>query len=726
MAGEFGTWKLVFTVGKPGLPTGGGLRISTDSDSDWGWPQFTEPGEAEYTTAIGPVDSSFALSASDHLTLAVTVLGRPLNDGEEIVITYGDRVGGGPDSRAQTFLERRRYFWIEVDGRGDGKYESIPTAVELNVRGGDAARLVVTAPSDAVAGEPFRVLIKAEDAWGNPAERYRGRVRVEGAGVRFPVQEVTFGDGDGGVASIDGWEVSEAGVLRVVATDQAHGLQASSNAVVAQETAPERRLFWGDPHGGQVVDPRKIGEFFDYARDVAGIHFAGFQRNDHAMSSPAYRMQQSVEKERYAPGRFVPLPGFEWSGDHEAGGHHNVYFRRFDQPIRRSGHRNIDDKSDLGTDLNHVQDLYRAYRLEDVVITPHVGGVHADLAYHEPELEPAIEITSTHGTFEWFLREALERRYKVGFVGGSDCYTGRPGDDHPGHQLRRYAKAGLTGVYSEDLTLEGILEAVKARRCYATTGARIAVLVDCDGYPMGSEFRTSSSPEFRVRIGASAPIESVELYRGVDLMHRFDLGLRLSRHRLRVTWQGASRRSSYSGVVWDGRVRISGASIQRVDTLRFDSPRSHLTSQSDNELAWTSWACGYRSGLAIDLDGAEAEVEVDMTSSLISGARFGGHGEAPPQRMSFAPAERTHLAVSTADLADSPREVPLGILDRRIILDMAPEPGPTEVELEFRDDSPRPGVNQYWIKVVQSDLEMAWTSPVFVDFVADPLGGGSG
>lgn len=219
MAGEFGTWKLVFTVGKPGLPTGGGLRISTDSDSDWGWPQFTEPGEAEYTTAIGPVDSSFALSASDHLTLAVTVLGRPLNDGEEIVITYGDRVGGGPDSRAQTFLERRRYFWIEVDGRGDGKYESIPTAVELNVRGGDAARLVVTAPSDAVAGEPFRVLIKAEDAWGNPAERYRGRVRVEGAGVRFPVQEVTFGDGDGGVASIDGWEVSEAGVLRVVATD---------------------------------------------------------------------------------------------------------------------------------------------------------------------------------------------------------------------------------------------------------------------------------------------------------------------------------------------------------------------------------------------------------------------------------------------------------------------------------------------------------------------------
>jgi len=726
VAGEFGTWKLVFTAGVRGLSTGGGLRISTDSDSDWGWPQFAEPGEAEYTTAVGPLDSSFSLTSGDHLTLAVTVVGRPIKAGEEIVITYGDRIGGGPGSRAQTFLEQRRYFWIEVDCEGDGNFVSIPGAPELRVAGGDATRLVVTAPSDAIAGEPFRILIKAEDTWGNPAERYRGRVRVEGAGVRFPAREVVLEEGQGGVAALDGCEVTEPGILRIVVSDPERGLRASSNAIVAHESAPALRLYWGDPHGGQVVDPRKISDFFDYARGVAGIHFAGFQRNDNAMSSPAYRVQQEVERRHYAPGRFVPLPGFEWSGDHNAGGHHNVYFRRFDQPIRRSGHRNVSDTSDASTDLPHVRDLHRAYRLQDVVITPHVGGVHADLSFHEPELEPAIEVTSTHGTFEWFLRESLERRYKVGFVGGSDCYTGRPGDDHPGHQLRRYAKAGLTGVYAEALTLEGVLEAIKARRCYATTGARIAVLVDCDGHPMGSEFRTSTSPEFRVRIGATAPVESVELYRGVDLLHRFDLGLRLSRHRLRLTWQGASRRSSYSGVVWDGRVRISGASIQTADLLRFDSPRSHIVAQSDNEIAWTSWACGYRSGLTLDLDSAEAAVEVDIKSSLISGARYGGHGEAPPQRMSFAPAERTHLSTSTADLADSPREVALGILDRKIVLDMAPEPGPTELELEFRDRAPAPGVNPYWVKVVQSDLEMAWTSPVFVDFVADPLSAGSG
>ena len=31
------------------------------------------------------------------------------------------------------------------------------------------------------------------------------------------------------------------------------------------------------------------------------------------------------------------------------------------------------------------------------------------------------------GQFEWLLREAIERGYKVGFVAGSDDHKGRPG-----------------------------------------------------------------------------------------------------------------------------------------------------------------------------------------------------------------------------------------------------------------------------------------------------------
>ena len=46
VAGEFGTWQLVYTVGPAGLATGGAVRIVTDSDTDWGWPQVADPSGA--------------------------------------------------------------------------------------------------------------------------------------------------------------------------------------------------------------------------------------------------------------------------------------------------------------------------------------------------------------------------------------------------------------------------------------------------------------------------------------------------------------------------------------------------------------------------------------------------------------------------------------------------------------------------------------------------------
>ena len=210
-----------------------------------------------------------------------------------------------------------------------------------------------------------------------------------------------------------------------------------------------------------------------------------------------------------------------------------------------------------------MRDLYAAYRHSDVLITPHVGGAHADLTYHEPTIEPAIEITSTHGSFEWFLEEALQHRYTVGFVGGSDSHTGRPGSDTPGYQPRRYAQAGLTGIYASDLTLEAFFTALKARRCYATTGARIVVRVDADGHAMGAAYSTSTSPTIAVSITGTAPLESVELYRGLEKIYSHPIEATPDPERVRILWHGASRKSSYSGVVWDGTATLTERNADR-------------------------------------------------------------------------------------------------------------------------------------------------------------------
>lgn len=725
VAGSYGTWRLLYTVGARGIASGGAIKIDTDSDSDWGWPQAEDPSAPEYLTLTVPEGAEVALRLRDHLSLLLLVTGRPLTPGEQIVLTYGDRSGGGAGSRAQTFREDRRRFWVEVDADGTGSFTSLPDPPELKIIGGAASRLVVIAPSTVVVDEPFSLLVKAEDNWGNPAAAYRGHVRLEAAGLLIPGGALAFAGSDGGVCVVGECRALEPGAHRIAAVDAEAGLRAQSNPVIASRQHPVHRLYWGDPHGGQVVDPQKIGDFFRYARDVAGIDVVGFQRNDHVMSNEAYALQQRYEREYYEPGRLVPLPGYEWSGEREVGGHHNVYFRRFDQPIRRSDHRGTLDRSDQETDLRHVLDLYRAYRHADVLIMPHVGGVHADLAYHEPALEPVVEVTSTHGSFEWYLRETLERRYTLGFVGGSDSYTGRPGDDRPGHQLRRYAKSGLTGIYATALTLEAILDAIKARRCYATTGARIVAALSGDGHPMGAEYTTDAPPEIGVSVWGTAPVEQVEVYRGLDLIYRHDLRLRTSPNRIRILWEGASRKSSYSGVVWDGCARVRGGRISGVTTLRFDSPRSHVSSSAGDELRWHSWTCGYASGVVFDLEGGpDVRIEVLVSSATITGARYGGHGEAPPQRMSFAPADRIRIEVALADLRSGPRVVVLGILDRKLTVGLAPEPGPERVEFSFRDPSPAPGINPYWVKVVQADMEMAWTSPLFVDYASPPARGG--
>ena len=491
-------------------------------------------------------------------------------------MTYGDQSEGGQGFRSQTFQEARHYFWVDVDAAGDGNTVTLPEPPYLSIVGGEAEKLVVTVPSMVIAGEEFQIQIRAEDAWGNPATMYRGTVKIQSGHVRVPTQQLTFNEGDKGVRWIEGCTLTQTGIHRLTITDEKSGLTAQSNPMLCQETKPRYNLYWGDSHGGQIAMAEKILDFFQYARDVAAIHFAGYQRNDHVLSKRDWALQQAAERAYDQPGRFVALPGYEWSANTSRGGHHNVYFRRHDQPIRRSDHGGLEDKSDADTDLYHIQDVYEAFRNSDTVITAHVGGEHSDLTYHDPALEPAVEVTSDHGTFEWILEEALQRNYKMGFFGGSDSHNGRPGNDTPGFQHRRYAKAGLAAVYAPELTISDVLSAYKDRRIYATTGARILMHTEATGHLMGTEFTTSEKPQISAFVAGTAPFESVELFRGLERVYSHPVDCGTDNNRVRILWEGASRKSSYSGVIWEGKLRVAGRRVANVDKIRFDSPRSRM------------------------------------------------------------------------------------------------------------------------------------------------------
>ena len=722
IAGSYGTWRLTYVAGSEGVASGGRIRVYTDSDTDWGIPQFRDPAGEDYMTVLAPEGVRVAVLTQGSPSLLLHVRGRALEPGERVALTYGDRSRGGLGSRAQTFVERKRYFSVAVDSHGDGSFVSLPDPPHVSVVGGLATDLVAIAPSTVVVGQPFSLLVKAQDAWGNPAQAYRGRVRVESPIVETGLVDHAFSADDGGVWRIEGCRCSSPGLHRIGVEEEQGELTTESNPILCVEAAGPYTLFWGDPHGGQLHMAAKIPDFFRYARDIAAIDFTGYQANGHRVSTEDWAVQQRAEREFYQPGRFVPLPGFEWTGETRAGGHHNVYFRRHGQAIRRSGHlANIAGQTDHDTDLPHILDVHQAYRNTDTVITPHVGGGRADLTYHEPNLEPVIEVTSTHGTFEWFLEDALRRGYKLGFIGGSDGYTGRPGAEYPGHLVRRYAKGGLAALYASELTIDGILEALQARRGYGTTGARILIRLEADGHVMGDSCRTRSLPRISAFVAGSAPLESVELFRGLERVYSHPLEVTPARNRVRILWEGASRRTSYSGVIWDGRLQVAGGRIALGETIRFDSPRSHVFDLGGDGLRWHSVTCGYRSGMVLEVEGSpQVELDFAIDTSLITRSCFGGFGDVPPSTVSYTPAERLHFRVRMGDVERGPVVVEVGSLNRRLTISLAPEAGTREVEFTYTDPAPLPGINPYWLRVVQADMEMAWTSPVFLDCVAAP------
>ena len=76
-------------------------------------------------------------------------------------------------------------------------------------------------------------------------------------------------------------------------------------------------------------------------------------------------------------------------------------------------------------------------------------------------------------------------------------------------------------------------------------------------------------------------------------------------------------------------------------------------------LRWHSVTCGYRSGVVLDLADAadDAELQLVVSTSLISRPYFGGHGDEDPGRMSYAPAESVTFTCSVRELAAGQQEM---------------------------------------------------------------------
>lgn len=712
-AGSRGTWTLTYTAGAHGLDDGGALLVAVRQIADWGPPQTTDPAGDDYVGAATSAGAALRVAYDPRAFIRpwrqgvrVTVEDGHLAPGDTITIVFGDRSGGGGGLRMQTFPERRFALRVLVDCFGSGDYRPLAAQPALQVIAGPAARLVAVGPSAARPGAPTWLLVRALDRWGNPAPTYRGTVALAGpAGVTLPAP-YRFRPEDRGVHRFAGLVLRAPATYRLTVADAAAGFVATANPCRCAEPADTgpHTLYWGDPHGQseETVGTGDVESYWAYLRDVAGADFGAHCGNDFQITTAFFARLREVVRRYHEPGRFVPFLAYEWSGNHAVGGDHNVYFLHDDPArsrIHRSSHWQIPGDPDTATDRASIAALRAEYRgRDDVLLLPHVGGRRARLdTVDDVGQSPLIEIASVHGRFPWFARAALARGLQVGFIAGSDDHTGRPGATPPTSR-GLICRGGLTAVYAAALTREALWDALRRRRCYGTTGARIIVAVDADGHPMGDAYTAAGAPRFTVRVAGTAPVERIELRRGLEVLDRYDAlaappprwDTATARARLRLTWAGAESRNRRKVTTWDGQLTLDGGHILAAEPYHLDHPAEGITACESQRVSWRSRTSG-------DEDGVMLEVQLARDALL--------HLDTPPLRAAFA----------LRDLGAEPLVVDAGGVDRQVTLRwVRADAGPRDVAWSFVDAQPPAGEHAYWVWVVQADGEWAWSSPVFV------------
>ena len=501
--------------------------------------------------------------------------------------------------------------------------------------------------------------------------------------------------------------------LTVAANGQ---IVAQANPLRVVSAAPLRR-YWADLHGqsGETIGMGTAEDYFRYARDKAFVDMVGHQGNDFQITDTFWKKLNELTAQFDRPGKFVCLPGYEWSGNTGMGGDRNIFFRREGRPIRRSSHILVEDET--STDAIYTADkLFEAISGEDCRVIAHVGGRYADVKYaHDGRVERTVEVHSTWGTFEWILHDAFEMGFRVGVVCHSDDHKGRPGATTPGASTFG-AIGGLSCYFMPELTRDALFEALRKRWHYGTTGTRLYLDVrgtferDVTGFSedpllgsaqefavreamMGDIIRPKAVPmKLAVEVIGTAPLDRVDVLHGTHVVQSerpfvpSDLGC-----RVRILWQGAEYRGRGRETLWQGKLEVMGNRIERFAAVNFLNPERKVQELTPNvALAWTSvttgnlagidlWLSEARAGkLRIETNLASGEVDLDRLADLTVVFDAGGLG-------------RKLSVYRLPDVDWSPRLM-------------------FEHHVTFKGGADLP----VYVRVTQADGHQAWSSPIYL------------
>ena len=707
IAGQWAELIVTYIVGASGLADGAWIKGTFKFYSDWALFQTSDPKQDNYVSAeysAGPLHPGQTAATVQSLAvrfdqkgherpfqkaIIVDVVDGYLNPGDKITVRLGDRRWGSRGTRVQTFVEDQFLMRWYIDPVGTSRFAPIRPDIAIPILPGPPIRVKTLNPRVVTPGFSFSIHTHAEDVWGNATTHVsglKGQLSIMKENALGSVWEKNISFPDNGWSTIrEPCSLLEAGDYILSTTISHHDdsiVASAKDYITVDPKFPISRPLFADlhVHSDDTVGTNSTTYNFSYAQQIAGLDVVGYTANDFNITKERWEATLKIIREVNADGEFIVFPGTEWCGNSAAGGDHNVVFLddpRTSEPefpfdrngnVARSFEWNDQGPSELvpgAWPLDEVYAMY-AHAPEKHLLIPHVGGRRCNLAWHHPQLERLLEIGSAWGLFEWLLRDAVKRGWKLGVSANSDEHRGRCGGGVPGTAVFG-TKGGLTGVLASRLEWKDVAETLRSRRTFATTGERLVGLVSAfDGKILQGDdvvAKPSESLTFAYKFFGNAGFSSIEAWDASGrILHR-DLQHEASskvtekkRTKLRIKWGGARLYDRYREAIWHGSILVSGATIRNTRPFGgvLDNPDDIIQLTSETQVTFHTRTSGDFDGVDIFFSDTQLPTSISVTGHLEGYVKVGNALAGNPHK----PQSEFHLFATGEETArDGGRQI---------------------------------------------------------------------
>jgi len=280
---------------------------------------------------------------------------------------------------------------------------------------------------------------------------------------------------------------------------------------------------------------------YRFALFSEGVDFLGITDHSSMLNEPYWRKNLRLADFYNDEEYYLTMPSLEWTLSPPQGyteiprgvGHRNVIFSSSAEARKfiRNKNQIYSEQNPEAVDAEKLWQLIRRKNIDCVAIPHHIHDkVHPiDWQVRDEEIEPVIELFQIRGNSEYpscpresnvsrhtvidnpkaYADYALrEKGYKIGFIASGD---------HNGIGV------GTAVLLVKEKTRKGILEALRARRCYATTGDKIILDFKVDDSLMGESIPRNNSPEIRITVKGTESLKVVEILRNSRVVKTFEV-----------------------------------------------------------------------------------------------------------------------------------------------------------------------------------------------------------